>query len=124
MTKLLLLAGSWLSPLPCVHWPFSMSASTHGPLPLHGDPSLLLGQYWVRLTASMCPTPLSVLRFVEVPKSLVSALPKSKQQPVLTCVPEATMYMPSGAPCVATPVAPALFGPSSRYPTPGSMSSP
>ncbi len=35
----------------------------------------------------MCPLPLSWV--------LVSALPKSKQQPELTWVPLATMYMPS-----------------------------
>jgi len=41
----------------------------------------------------MCPFPVSVV--------LVSALPKSKQQPLLTWVPLATMYMPSGWPLTA-----------------------
>ena len=43
----------------------------------------------------MCEAPLSWL--------LVSALPKSKQQPALTWVPLATMYMPSGSPLTAIP---------------------
>ena len=81
-----------LLPFP-IHWPFSRSASTQGPFPVHG--AELEPHHVLRLTASMCPAPLSSL--------LVSALPKSKQQPELTWVPVATMYMPSGSPLTAIP---------------------
>ncbi len=76
--------------------PSSMSACTQGPLPLHVPP---LKHVVLRLTASMCPAWLSSL--------LTSALPKSKQHPLLTWVPDATMYMPSGSPFCAIPMAPA-----------------
>src|SRR5579859_3412953 len=62
---LLLVVSLGLLPFPPMYWPFSRSASTHGPLPLHGENS----QYVVRLTVSMCEPPLSL--------RLVSALPKS-----------------------------------------------
>src|ERR1700684_3674791 len=66
VTKSLLLVVSFgLLPFPPMYWPFSMSSSTQGPLPEHGENS----QYVVRLTASMCEAPLSL--------RLVSALPKS-----------------------------------------------
>src|SRR3984957_3501333 len=92
VTKSLLLDVSFgLLPSPLTYWPFSMSASTQGPLPEHGEKP----QYVVRLTASMCAAPLS--------RVLVSALPKSNQQPEFTWVPLATMYMPSGWPLTATP---------------------
>src|SRR6201999_3214080 len=87
VTKLLLLPSlAVFGPLPAEDRPFSMSASTHGPEPVQGAKKHSVP----RLTASMCPFPLS--------RVLVSALPKSKQQPALTWVPLATMYMPSGAP--------------------------
>src|SRR3984957_7205840 len=60
-----LLPGS--EPLPPENSPFSMSASTHGPVPVQGVNQHRLPKY----TASMCPLPVSVLD--------VSALPKSKQ---------------------------------------------
>ena len=50
---------------------------------------------------------------------LVSALPKSKQQPELTLVPLATMYMPSGWPLTAIPCVVL-----SRYPMPPVKSTP
>src|SRR5262245_57539443 len=98
------LAG--FEPLP-MYWPFSRSAWTHGPLPVHGGNRHAV----VRLTASMCEAPLSL--------PLVSTLPKSKQQPALTWVPLATMYMPSGWPLTAIPRV-LLF----RYPVPGVTNTP
>src|SRR5579859_4991952 len=66
VTKSLLLVVSFrLLPFPLMYWPFSMSSSTQGPLPLQGENS----QYVVRLTESMCEAPLSL--------RLVSAFPKS-----------------------------------------------
>src|ERR1700678_2014140 len=73
--------------------PFSMSACTQGPFPLHCPP---VQHVVLRLTASMCPAPLSSL--------LASALPKSKQQFGLAWVPEATIYIPSGSPLIAIPL--------------------
>ena len=37
--SLLLLVSFGLLPFPLTYWPFSMSASTHGPLPEHGENS-------------------------------------------------------------------------------------
>src|SRR5580698_11659931 len=88
-------------PLPPENSPFSMSATTQGPAPLHGE-----NQHSVpKLIASMWPLPLSVPE--------VSALPKSKQHTLSTCVPLVTMYAPCGWLPVATPLVTSL-----RYPTP------
>ena len=77
-----LLAGS--EPLAPANRPFSRSAWTHGPDPVHGA-----NQHSVpKLIASMCPFPVSVPD--------VSALPKSKQHSPSTCVPLVTMYAPCG----------------------------
>ena len=66
-------------PLPPMNSPFSRSACTHGPDPVHG-----VNQHSVpKLIASMCPLPVSVL--------VVSALPKSKQHRSSTWVPLVTM---------------------------------
>src|SRR5580693_546327 len=88
--------------------PFSRSASTHGPAPAHGGNAPHIVD---RLSASMVPAPSSLLP--------VSTLPKSKQHPEFVCVPLATMYMPSGCPPRAVPCVA-----SSRYPVPGSISTP
>src|SRR5581483_6748616 len=89
--SLLFPALAVFAPLPPWNRPFSMSASTQGPLPVHGEKKHVV----LRLTASMCQLPLSSV--------FVSALPKSKQQPLLTCVPLATMYILSGWPLTAIP---------------------
>ena len=97
--ELPLLAGS--EPLPPANRPFSRSAWTQGPDPVHGE-----NQHSVpKLIASMWPLPVSVPD--------VSALPKSKQHTLSTCVPLVTMYAPCGWLPVATP-----FVTSLRYPTP------
>src|ERR1700735_4188756 len=84
--ELPLLAGS--EPLPPANRPFSRSAWTQGPEPVQG-----VNQHSVpKLIASMWPLPLSVLD--------VSALPKSKQHKLSTCVPLVTIY----APCAWLPV--------------------
>ena len=83
------LAG--VEPLPPENSPFSMSASTHGPVPPQGANQHRLPKY----TASMCPLPVSVLD--------VSALPKSKQHTASVWCPLVTMYAPCGWDPVGTP---------------------